>query len=77
MRDPNRIYPFLAKLGEYWSAVPDWRFGQLIMNVFESDEASGTHPFYIEDNRMIEIFEMYFKNNLESINDFQRRKSHE
>ena len=33
MRDPNRIDPFLEKLGELWKTVPNWRFGQLIMNL--------------------------------------------
>lgn len=77
MRDPNRIYPFLIKLGEYWSAVPDWRFGQFVLNVFESDEASGTHPFYIEDDKMLKVFETYFKNNLESIKRFRQEENNE
>lgn len=31
MRDPNRVKPFLSKLGELWvTRYPDLRFGQLI-----------------------------------------------
>lgn len=33
MRDPERIDPFLEKFAELWKKVPDWRFGQLIMNL--------------------------------------------
>ena len=33
MRDPNRIRPFLAALGEVWERNPDQRFGQLVMNL--------------------------------------------
>lgn len=33
MRDPERIEPFLARLGELWKQFPDYRFGQLIMNI--------------------------------------------
>ena len=36
MRDPNRIEPFLQELGKIWKEeCPDWRFGQLIFNVFD------------------------------------------
>lgn len=43
MRDPNRIPEFLAELERVWSAQPDLRFGQLVVNLFGDD------PFYIED----------------------------
>ena len=33
MRDPERIEPFLEALGRVWRANPDWRFGQLVLNV--------------------------------------------
>lgn len=32
-RDPDRIKPFLRELEAFWRARPDWRFGQLIMNL--------------------------------------------
>ena len=35
VRDPNRIEPFMNELGKIWKEnVPDWRFSQLIENVF-------------------------------------------
>lgn len=55
MRDPKRIRKFCNHLADIWeSQCPDWRFGQLIMNVLTKD------PFYTEDDEMMEIFERYF-----------------
>lgn len=58
MRDKNRIKPFLERLEKVWNKVPDWRYGQLMFNVLNSMEKD---PFYIEDNKMIEYFEEFFK----------------
>lgn len=56
MRDINRIDPFLKELGNLWKEnCPDWRFGQLIVNVLGED------PFYIEDDKAINYFKDYFK----------------
>ena len=58
MRDINRIDPFLERLGKVWKKVPDWRFGQLMVNVFGSLDQD---PFSPEDDKMIEYFEDFFK----------------
>ena len=56
MRDPKRIKKFCDELAEIWeSQCPDWRFGQLMCNVLTRD------PFYIEDDKMLELFKNYFK----------------
>lgn len=34
MRDPNRIDAYCARLAAIWKRVPDWRFGQLVSNLF-------------------------------------------
>jgi hypothetical protein len=48
VRDPNRIDPILQKLRDVWLANPDWRLGQLVVNV------SGlADPFYVEDAEML------------------------
>lgn len=57
MRDPNRIDPFLKELGEYWKKVPDWRFGQLIVNVFGTFDRD---PFFPEEDEMLEFFNKFF-----------------
>lgn len=55
MRDVNRIDPFLENLGKLWKEkCPDWRFGQLVVNVLGQD------PFYIEDDKSMEQFEKFF-----------------
>ena len=53
MRDPNRIYEFCNELAEIWSKVPDWRFGQLVINVL------GPDPFYMEDDRAMKCFRIF------------------
>lgn len=50
MRDPNRIPEFMDELERVWSQVPDWRFGQLVVNVL------GIDPFYIEDDKALDAF---------------------
>ena len=59
MRDPNRIKPFMEDITTIWlNCCPDWRFGQILENVFgEMDYV----PFMLEEDRMIEEFEKYFK----------------
>ena len=59
MRDPKRIYEFCNKLASIWaSEVPDWRFGQLICNVFSEFKHD---PFFYEEDEMIKLFEKYFE----------------
>lgn len=58
MRDPERIEKFCADLAEVWKNVPDWRFGQLIMNVFGFEGRPDV--FYAEDDRILKHFQDYF-----------------
>ena len=63
MRDINRIDKFCAELAQIWKEnVPDWRFGQLIVNVIGSMTKD---PFFPEEDEMIEVFREFFedKNN--------------
>ena len=61
MRDINRIRPFLDELEQMWLKVPDWRFGQLISNVFTIFDGHDNAIFNCEDDKMLEIFKNYFK----------------
>ena len=57
MRSPKRIEPFLEKIKECWLKVPDWRFGQLMVNIFDQLEIN---PFFIEDEDLLkEINKMF------------------
>lgn len=58
MRNPDRIDPFLERLGKVWKEVPDWRFGQLMVNISRSMDQD---MFFPEDDEMIEFIENYFK----------------
>lgn len=64
MRDPRRIYLFVNKLALLWATqVPDWRFGQLIANVFRTISMDGKDPFYLEENELLSYFEKYLEVN--------------
>lgn len=61
MRNPERIKEFCNELAEIWETnVPQWRFGQLICNVFGT---LNEDPFFPEEDRMIKIFKDYFNRN--------------
>lgn len=61
MRDPQRIDKFCDELKQYWHKVPDWRFGQLICNVFGTFQID---PFFIEDGKMLQMIDEFFKENI-------------
>ena len=54
MRDPNRIDPFLEELGKLWKEYPDFRFGQLLKNVFGDRD-----PFYLEEYEFLARVKTY------------------
>lgn len=58
MRDIKRIDDFCNKLAEYWKQVPDWRFGQLMVNILST---CSRDPFFYEEDEMLKLFEEYFK----------------
>lgn len=49
MRDPNRIDEILKEIKDLWVQVPDWRLGQLLVNISGTD-----HLFYFEDDKLLE-----------------------
>ena len=58
MRDPNRIDEFCKTLATIWKTqCPDWRFGQLIGNVYG---VARRDPFFYEEDETLELFEAYF-----------------
>ena len=59
MRDPARIQEFCNRLARAWENLPDWRFGQLMANIFKDMEVEGEDPFFPEEDKMIEIIENY------------------
>lgn len=61
MRDIRRIREFCNRLATAWELLPDWRFGQLIMNIFGQMKSEGKDPFFPEDESMIEYIEQYIE----------------
>lgn len=57
MRDPNRIGRVLTKIQALWKRVPDWRLGQLLVNLMES----GEDLFYLTDDTLEERIEEWLK----------------
>jgi hypothetical protein len=45
--DPKRIERMVDKLGVLWRLHPEWRLGQLIVNVTTGD---GYDPYTVQDN---------------------------
>lgn len=48
MRDPERIDKIMEAVKAEWKQVPDWRLGQLIVNL--SRAAGREDPFFLEDD---------------------------
>lgn len=62
MRDKRRISKFCNELSTIWASnAPDWRFGQLMMNVLVEMVSDGKDPFFPEEDEMIEYFKKYFE----------------
>lgn len=59
MRDPQRIAPFMKRMGTAWSKMPDQRFGQLFLNYLHYLEEQHKAAFYMEDEELISGFEQY------------------
>ena len=60
MRDITRIRKFCNELASIWEDnCPDWRFGQMICNVF-GEMAVERDPFFPEEDEMIKFFKDYF-----------------
>ena len=57
MRDPKRIDKFCDELKIVWKRLPDWRFGQLMMNLLgEYQAVTGRDPFFPEEDEMLDFF---------------------
>ena len=64
MRDKNRIRKFCNELALIWEQeCPDWRFGQLMMNVLGDMAGNGRDPFFPEEEEMLNYFKKYFGGN--------------
>lgn len=64
MRDINRIDKFCDRLAESWKRLPDWRFGQLMLNLLGQYYNDKNHdPFFTEDDEMIKFIEEYTRYN--------------
>ncbi|KKM77560.1 hypothetical protein LCGC14_1368790 [marine sediment metagenome] len=58
MRDPKRINRILGLLGVHWSTHPDWRLGQVIVNLCR-ETGSNDDPFYLEDDELERLLRLH------------------
>jgi hypothetical protein len=58
MRDPKRIEPILEEIRRIWTACPDLRLAQLLVNVIRSPEPC-PQIFYFEDDKLLERLRAY------------------
>ena len=62
MRNPNRLYDFYDEVRRiHMEYVPDWRFSQLVCNVFGSIDIF----FYMEEDKALQQLKTYFGENKE------------
>ena len=62
MRDPKRIDGYMKRLAVVWKDYPDFRFGQLLMNLLgDVQEEVGMDLFYVEDEEFFAAFEKCFE----------------
>lgn len=61
-RDPKRIKKILKKIERLWEKNPDWRLGQLVINVISTENVSGLllrptreEIFNFEDDKFEEL----------------------
>ena len=58
MRDPKRIDGYMKRLGDVWKDYPDFRFGQLLINLLGNvQDEVGMDLFFVEDDKFFEAFE--------------------
>ena len=63
MRDPARIDKYIEKLRKIWSAYPDLRFSQLMINVLvDIQNRLNKDIFYIEDEQLFVEIETTINN---------------
>ena len=58
MRNPDRIDNFIEKVRATWKEVPDWRFGQFMLNILGDMQARAKYDlFFMEDEDFFKLFD--------------------
>ena len=55
----DRISTFCNDLAEEWQKYPDYRFGQMMMNIFREMVANGRDPFFVEEEDMLNAIKLH------------------
>ena len=70
MRDPKRIDRITEKLGKLWKTYPDYRFCQMLINYFFSDERLYWH---LEDDDLEKAIDEALKKTIKEQKKFKRK----
>lgn len=77
-RDINRIDPFLQELGTIWKEqCPDWRFGQLMFNVYRVMLTHNTDLFYMEEDELLDYIRDMFDDGKRKAVEFKNMDTYE
>lgn len=77
MRDPNRIDGYMKRLGDVWKDYPDFRFGQLLMNLLgDVQREVKMDLFYVEDKEFFEAFEKCYARMMYGEDCYEGKKDH-
>ena len=58
-RAVERLHLVCEQLAAAWAQLPDWRFGQLMVNLMREYEAEhGRDFFFLEEDEMIKVIEV-------------------
>lgn len=58
-RPVDRIDTFCNALAEEWKKYPDYRFGQMMMNIFREVVNNGRDPFFVEEEDMMKAIKLH------------------
>lgn len=62
MRSPMRLVNFYDKLRKYHKCVPDWRFGQFMINFLDWHKLKfGVDVFYLEEEDFLQRMDLFMR----------------
>jgi hypothetical protein len=67
MRDPKRISDIEASIDRLWRLYPDWRLGQLLVNVAMESSWNNSDIFYLDDGALELALDDFYKKTIHII----------
>lgn len=67
MRDPKRISNIETSIDRLWRLYPDWRLGQLLVNVAMESSWNNSDIFYLDDGALELALDDFYKKTIGKI----------